>query len=156
MDILLLVVYSGLILSWVRISFFFTFGFGDVWMYVLFKFDTDLDFHLLLSLLPSSFSIFNLFCWALIRLQYTINPMVYCLITYFQARHTSCLIPHELTKTAFTAIWLDEIADQNILLKLNGRNARICKTYFLMDVINFFRSICKKQQLFISWNCAEK
>ena len=111
MDILLLVVYSGLILSLVRISFFFTFGFGDVWMYVLFQFDTDLDFHLLLSLLPSSFSIFNLFCWALIRLQYTINPMVYCLITYFQARHTSCLIPHELTKTAFTAIWLDEIAE---------------------------------------------
>ena len=61
MDILLLVVYSGLILSLVRISFFFTFGFGDVGMYV-FKFDTDLDFHLLLSLLPSSFTIFNLFC----------------------------------------------------------------------------------------------
>lgn len=106
--------YSGLILSLVRISFFLTFGSGDVRMYV-FKFDTDLYFHLLLSLLPSSLTIFDLFfpffCWALIRLQYTINPMVYCLITYFQARHVSRLIPHELTKMAFTAFRLDEIAE---------------------------------------------
>ena len=41
-------------------------------------------------------------------------------------------------------------------LKRNGRNARIRKAYCSMDVIYFFRSICKKKLVFISWNCAEK
>lgn len=108
--------------------------------------------------LPSSFTIIDLFFsfsyWALIRLQYTINAMVYCLITYFQAGHPSCLILRELTKTGFTAIRLNKIAE--FFIKLNWRNARICKTYFLMDVINVFRSICKKQHLLISWKCAKK
>ena len=37
----------------------------------------------------------------------------------------------------------------NFSLKLNGRDARISKTYGWMDVI-YFLSICKKKGLFIS------
>ena len=39
----------------------------------------------------------------------------------------------------------------NFWLKLNGRDARISKTYGSMDVI-YFLGICKKKGLFISWN----
>ena len=115
MDMFLWVVNSGLILSLVRISLFFTFGFGDVWMYHVFKFVSDLDFHVFLSLIPSPFTIFNLFLpsFAGQWLGFSIPSIqwYYCLITYFQAQHDSRLIPHEQTKTAFTAIGLDKIAE---------------------------------------------
>ena len=36
------------------------------------------------------------------------------------------------------------------LTKLNGRNARVCKTYHPIDGIYFVKRICKEKHLFIS------
>ena len=85
--------------------------------------------------------------------QYTIKSMVYCLgyvidQRCFQARSPSCLFLSELKKKmAFTAKKL------NFEQKLNGRNARIRKTYHSMNVIHLLRNICKEASVYILKAC---
>ena len=58
------------------------------------------------------------------------------------AAYNSCLFTSELKNHAVHGYPKTKYTELNVLLKLNGREAGIRKTYCSMDVIYLLRSIC--------------